>query len=77
MPLVDTSLDFTPSSLDAVDAVLSFLAQVFKGAKTTYNIQNSPHSCQPSKADRKEHNDMTSLNVMDETGAVFTYTHLV
>jgi len=72
MPLVDTSLDFMPSPLDAVDTVLSFLAQVFKGAKTTYTIQNSPHSCQPSKADRKERNDMTSLNVMDATGVTHT-----
>ena len=75
MLLVDTSLDFTPSALDVVDTVLSFLTQVFMGLKTNYTTQNSPHSCQPSKADRKEHNDMTSVNIMNATGAVFTHTH--
>jgi hypothetical protein len=48
---------------------------VFKGATTTYTTQHSPHSCQPSTADRKEHNDMTTVNVMDATGGVFTHTH--
>jgi len=72
--LVDTSLDFTPSAFDVVDTVLSFLTQVFKGAKTTYTTQISFHSCQSSKADRKEHNDMTFVNIKMQL-ELYSHTH--